>query len=84
MKPKNRKVEIVLDKCSKNCPFFYIGEGQGMCDDWCDCKLSGRRIHEYRNDIEIPFPKFCRLKRTDEEITNIPSGWMEDEPEDEN
>lgn len=60
----NRKVEIILSKCNKKCPFFYSGEGLGHCDDWCDCTLASRRIHETSNGYSGKFPKFCPLPKT--------------------
>jgi len=58
-----RRASIVVDlkTCNKKCLFFYQGEGNGHCEDWCDCKKYGKRLHEYNNDIRIPFPDFCKL-----------------------
>jgi hypothetical protein len=62
-------INIVLDKCSKKCPYFYVGQGRGHCDDWCDCYATGKRIDKYRNNYCDAFPEFCPLKTTADKVT---------------
>ena len=47
-----RRASIIVDleKCSKKCLFFYQGEGNGHCDDWCTCKKYNALLEKLRQE----------------------------------
>lgn len=65
----NRSITIILEECSKECPYFEAYPGLGHCEDSRFCSLSHKEIHDGHDDYCGPFPKFCKLGKTNKKAT---------------